>query len=389
MKNKTIFVIVLVTLLLVVTMSQVSAFMPRYTHKFIHQTALQEPVTSELYSACMKYPSLCYSGNVLNDISVIWYWTEGYKYAVTHNPNFCRALIEESKTNEEYACAVGGCMHQPADIVSHNKMVPWAIEHSFLANTVIHVFAEQKVDNWVEKNYPSVGQEALNYLGDYEKCMPLFKRVMLGYEEYGDVTEEEVDAKFDKFIVEIMTSQTGYDTAFEQKSFAVNFKSLPFTVIAGYSLLLLFFLLVSVLLMIKMFKRDAKLKHYLAFFLVFLPIALLLSYVFIANLQGSAFTAVIKIAKPISFLVPLGDSPESYVNQAIENTRDFLVQGQQWLTNSDASGFPRITEADNKILLFDYIILIVIFGFFIWYVYYLFWKNRIKPAKTFSRVGNL
>lgn len=371
----------------IMMLSLVSSFMPRYTHKFVHQTALQTPVNSELYSACMKYPSLCYSGNVLNDVSVIWYWTEGYKYAVTHQPNFCRALIEESKTDKDYACAVGGCMHQPADIVSHNKMVVYAITHSLFANNIIHVFAEQKVDNWVEANYPSVGDEALNYLSDYEQCMPLFKKVMLGYEEYGDITEEEVNEKFDKFIVEIMTSQTGYDTAFKDKSFVVNFKALPFTVIAGYSLILIFFLLVSVLLVVKMIKRDAKLRHYIAFFIVFLPVLLLLSYVFIANLQGSAFKAVITIAKPVSYLVPLGDSPESYVNQAIDNTKSFLVQGQKWLENQDASGFPRLTEADNKIMLFDYLILIVIFLFLVWYVWYLFRRNKIKPTQTFSNIG--
>lgn len=390
MINKKLFAILFLCFMLVGTMAQVSAYMPRYTHKLIHQTALQEPVNSELYNACMKYPSLCYTGNVLTDISVIWYWTEGYKYAVTHSPNFCRALIEESKNDKDYACAIGGCMHQPSDIVSHNKMVPWAIEHSFLANTVIHVFAEQKVDNWVEDNYPSIGTEALNYLSDYEQCMPLFKRVMLGYEEYGDITEEEVNAKFDKFVVEIMTSQTGYDTAFEQKSFAVNFKALPFTIIAGYILILAFFLLVSILLLIKMLKRNAKKRHYIALFLIFLPIALLLSYVFIANLQGSAFSAVIKIAKPVSFLVPLGDTPESYVNQAVVNTKAFLQEGPQWLANTDASGFPRLTEADNKILFMDYLILLGILGFFVWYVWFLFRKNKIKPVKTFtSNLGNL
>lgn len=387
MNNKKFLVFLLMAFILVGTLSQVSAFMPRYTHKYIHQEALKDPVNSEIYKSCMKYPSLCYSGNVLADISVIFYWTQGYKYEVTHNPNFCRALIEESQNDQEDACAIGGCMHQPADIVSHNTMVEKAIRTTGLANYIVHVFAEQKVDNWVERTYPGVGDEALNYLSDYETCTPLFKRVMLGNEEYSDITSEQMDTYFDKFIVEIMTSQTGYDSAFKQKSFLVNIKSLPFIVLAGYSLVMFFFMLITILLFIKIFRKQATLRHYIAL-IIFLPIFIALAYVFIANLNGSAFNAVINVAKPISGIIPLGDTPKFYTEKAIQNTKDFLQQGPSWLTDTDASGFKALEEADHGVIFFDYLLLIALISFFVWYVWFLFKRNKIKISQTFTSSYN-
>ena len=370
-------------MILVAGVSNVAAFMPANTHKLIHQTALETPIDSELYNACMKYPSLCYSGNVLTDVSVIWYWTEGYKYAVTHSPNFCRNLIESATNDKEYACAVGGCMHQPADIESHNKMVEYAIEHSLLTNAVIHVFAEQKVDNWVEDNYPTIKATALNQMADYEQCMPLFKRVMLGYEEYADMTEEDVNNKFDKFIVEIQTSQTGYDTAFKSKGFSVNIKSLPFSIIAIYVILMLFWALILILCFIKLIKGDRRIRVWVGIILFGLLTAIFI-YVFVMNAQGAGFKAVVAIAKPVSFFVPLGNSPEYYVDNAIDNSKAFLQNGQSWLTGTDASGFVNLETSDRKIMLWDYFILFILTGALVLFIYMLFKKNPNQKAKTSS-----
>ena len=368
--------------------ANVAAFMPKNTHKLIHQESVATPQTTELYKACMKYPSLCYSGNVLTDISVIWYWTEGYKYAVTHQPNFCRNLIESATNDKEYACAVGGCMHQPADIVSHNKMVPYAIEHSLLANTVIHVFAEQKVDNWVARNNPNIGNVAINQMSDYDQCMPLFKRVMLGYDEYGDMTEDEVDSKFDKFIEEIKNSQTGYDQAYKSKGVAVNLAAIPFSIIAVFILFMLFFGLMVSLLIIKLFKRDFRLRVWIGLIIFGFLLAIMV-WIFYANLTGQAFQAIITIATPVSELVPLGANPEVYVDQAIENSKAFLAQGQSWLVNSDASGFPALQAADRGILLWDYIILFILTIGLVLFVYWIFKKNPKKKARVFQATSNM
>jgi len=369
-------------LLFLLLISSVSAFMPT-THKLITKNSLSNAQESEVYRSANKYPELTYTGNILTDISVIWYWTEGTKYAVTHEPNFCRALLSNAKNEQEIACAVGGCIHQAQDIVSHNNLVPFSITHTGLSNFIIHVFAEQKVDNWVVDSYPGIKAEALNELSDFETCVPLFKRSLLGNEEYSDISAEKMDDLFEKFIYEIQTSQTGYDTAFKDKSVAVNFKAIPFSVIAGFSLIMLFFFVITLLMILKIFKKQATARHYigLAFFLA---IFLLLAYVFISNAQGSAFKAVITIATPISNFVPIGASAQSYVNQAVTNTNELLNQGEIWLENSEASGFTSLDTADRRIIWFDYILLTVIVVLLGLYTWYLIRKNKVKVRDTFD-----
>jgi len=376
--NKKFLTFLMLSLILFSSISSVAAFMPKNTHRIIFEQSVADPIDSEFYRACIKYPNLCYVGNVLTDISVIWYWTEGYKYAVTHSPNFCRNLIESATNDQEYACAVGGCSHQPADIVSHNEMVPYSIEHSLLANVVIHVFAEQKVDNWVEGEYPDISALADEAMDDYEVCMPLFKRVMLGYDEYTDITEDEVNSKFDKFIEEIQTSQTGYDTAYKNKGIAVNLKAIPFTVIAAFLIFMIFWFLLVILLIIKLFKGDRRIRVWIGL-IIFGALLALFLYIFVMNLQGAAFKAIITIAKPVSEIVPIGNSPEYYVDKATANTRALMMQGQSWLTDQEASGFTALETSDRKILLWDYVILLILTTLLGLFIYAIFKKN---PNKT-------
>lgn len=380
MKKQYILMFAVMTLL-ILSVASVSAFMPRFTHKYIFQKGIDAPVDNELYKACLAHPSLCYSGNVLVDVSVIWYWTEGTKYDVTHSPNFCRNLIESSVTEQEYACAVGGCTHLPADITSHNEVVPTAIKNSLLVNYIIHVFAEQKIDNWVERNYPEVGTEAIAYLSDYEQCTPLFKRVMLGYAEYDDLNSEDIDDTFDKFVTEIMTSQTGYDTAFKQKSFMVNFKALPFSIIFIFTTVMLAFLLLFILILIKIIKGNTKFRYWFGLILFGL-LLFVFAYIFIANLQGRAFNAIINVAKPISGLVPIGNTPEYYLNEGIVNTKSFFQTGQTYLQGTEPSGFTVMKAADRRVLLLDYIIMAVLIFALILYIYFLFKANPNSPKKT-------
>lgn len=365
------------------SIASVAAFMPRNTHRLIFEESVAQPIDSEFYRACLKYPNLCYTGNVLTDISVIWYWTEGYKYAVTHSPNFCRNLIESATNDQEYACAVGGCSHQPADIVSHNELVPYSIERSLLANVVIHVFAEQKVDNWVVRNYPDVQEFADEAMSDYEVCMPLFKRVMLGYDEYGDITEEEVNSKFDKFIQEIKTSQTGYDTAYKNKGISVNLKSIPFAVIAAFIIFMVFGFLLVLLLIIKLIKGDRRIRVWIGL-LVFGALLALFVYIFVMNLQGAAFKAIVTIATPISELVPIGNTPEYYIDKATTNTRAMLLQGQSWLTDSEASGFTALETSDRKILMWDYFLLLFLTVALGLFIYLIFRSNPLKSKSSYK-----
>jgi hypothetical protein len=382
-ERKAIHIIIAVIMLSILLLEGVNAMMPRYTHKLMHELGTQNQSNTEIYRICNKYQTECYVGNVLTDVSVVWYWTKFDNYDVTHSPNFARALLENAKNEQEIACAGGNMVHQAEDIVSHNNMVPYSITHSGLSNMVIHVFAEQKVDNWVEKNYPEVGDIALNQLADFEKCVPLFKRTMLGEEQYSDVSPEELDDLFEKFIYEIQTSQTGYDVAFKSKSIAVNFKTIPFSLVIGFSLIMIFFLVITILLLIKVFKKQAKIRHFVGLAIFFIIFGLM-AYIFIANANGSVFRAIISIAKPISGLVPLGNSEQFYVNEGISNTKELLANGEIWLENSQASGLVALENADRRILLFDWIILFGIISLLGWYTWYILKSNKIKIKNTLN-----
>lgn len=380
MKKKILFAVFL--FLFLMSLISVSAFMPRYTHKLIHERSLVTPIDSDMYRACVAFPSLCYTGNVLTDVSVLFYYTERGKYSSTHSPSFCRKLLANADNQELLACAVGGCSHQPQDIVSHNKMVPHAIVNSFMVNNIIHVFAEQKLDNWVEKQYPYLGEEAINQLNDYDTCVPLFKKALIGDPEYSDMSESEIDAIFDKFITEVQNSQTGYDTGFKTKSFFVNLKAVPLKFMLLYSLFMMLFTFLAVVLMFRVFKGDKRIRNFIGL-IIFLPLAIILIWLFIANLQGSTFNTFITFIKPFSNIVPIGDK-QSYIDEAVLNTQSFFANGELWLTNTEASGFRSLDEADKSVLIADYVLMFLIGAVLVWFIWYLFKKNKISPRETFN-----
>lgn len=371
--NKRIIIVVLICLFI---LPNVYSMMPKYTHKWILSESLKTPTDSNFYKYCAKYPSLCYSGNVLSDIGVLFYFSERGKYQTEHNPNFCRLMIENAYTDEDKACAVGACTHQPADLPSHTKMVPYAIRHTLLMNNLIHVFSEQKVDNYVENEYGTqIEKEAVGYLNDYKKCVPLFIKVLVGDPEYSDLSESEINELFDKFVTEVQNSEkTGYDTSFKTKSFFVNIKAIPLVVLGLFSLFMFGFLTIVVLLVFKVIKKEATVRHYVSL-AVFVPIIVLMGYLFIGNLYGSAFNNFINVIKPVSNIVPVGDE-QGYIDEAISNTKSLLNQGEIWLYGTDASGFEVLDATDKQVALYDYLLLSILSILLAIYIWYLFKKNK-------------
>ncbi len=143
----------LITLMLaLLILPSVMAFFP-LTHKHQQNELLNTyQGNSEFYQKCMRHPDACYVGNVLTDLSVAWYYiNQGENYVITHSPSFARAMLRNAVGEVEEACAVGSGLHATQDYESHNLMVPDTIKKTGLPNSVIHVFAEQHVDNIVVK----------------------------------------------------------------------------------------------------------------------------------------------------------------------------------------------------------------------------------------------
>lgn len=347
------------------------------THFYDWTESTKNPISSELYNACMKYPDLCFTGDVLEDVSVIYYFIDKSKYSATHSPSFCRELIENAANDQELACAVGGCMHLPQDLPSHTLMVPGAIKNSKLVNNVIHIFAEQKVDNWVVSNNPGIKNEVIEKLSDYKTCIPVYKKAMLGEPAYGEMSDSELESLFDKFITEYQNGVTGYDVGFKTKSFMVNLKTLPTTLLLTYSTILLFFSIIFILLAIKVFRKEAKIRHYVGL-VIFLLLTAIFGYIFFMNLQGRGFEAIINFVTPLSNLVPLPFAQEELPRLGIQNTVELLTQGETWLSGKDPDGFKELLAADQSIKIWDYFILGALVLVLLWYVWYLLKRNEVS-----------
>lgn len=370
--NKKGLLFVFVFALLLIT-SNVSAFFPS-THKYITDESLKIDKESTNAKLCAKRPDLCFSGNLLSDAFVTDYYTNFKRYAVTHTPSFCTAMLKAANTEEEKICAVGACTHQPHDIVSHTEMIPYTIQHTLLPNVLIHPFAEQRLDSFVEKQNPNIDFEKITSSNSYKTCKPLFIRVLSGSPEFVGV---DLDAKLDKFIKEIQSSETGYNPSFN------NITSLPLSIIILFLTLLLFFGVPTTLIYIKRlrFKERRTILNWVTFVLFAIPTIILL-YIFVQNIGGQGWTAVTTtIAKPVSPFVPIGNE-QYYLDKAIQSTVKFFQTGESVLYQTDASGELVLAHEDSLIQGKQYVFMFGFLAFIIWLLYMNFRTPKSKGGRV-------
>lgn len=353
------------------------AYMPP-THKYLHDRLEDLGLVGQpLYDDCFYDSDLCYAGNILSDFSLTYgyYGTEGgQKYLVTHEAAFCESMLQLSSNAEERSCAVGACLHGlTQDLQSHTQMVTHAISRTGLPNSVIHTFAEQHLDNIVQKRDPGIKQQALD-VSRFDECRPIFKRVVNGFDIYkSDVSDGTFDRNWEKFLDEVSGSITSYDISFRKKGTIFdNVKSIPLGILAIYTLVMLTLILSFFLLLF----RKGKTKTNYATMVLLLVFIIPLVWVFIANLQGNAFVTFVKIISPISNLVPIGD-PDLHLSVPLENGKQFFLQGEAAIIGLDGSGFAELAAADKKVLLIDYALLGVLAV-----LLYLLVKANLKKKKN-------
>lgn len=381
-------------------LSSVSAFMPP-THQYLDthslETFSEQGGSSTFYEICKLHPEECYIGNVLTDISVVYYYVnQGAKYEVTHSPGFCVKMMNYATgssagvrgidTEIETACAIGSCIHAAEDYVSHTKMVPYAITHSGLMNEVIHVFAEQKLDNYVQNAHPEVVNEIKSLsVENWNNCIPLIKDVLENeYTDEGYDDPAKTNDLINKFISEVSksidpNSNSSYDISFENKvGIFQEVGLIPFGFLILYIGVAFLFGTLAVLLI---FRKDKSIINWISI-IIFGVIFILLTWLFIALLNGNAFVTLISFVKPISNLVPIGGT-ESYLEQATDNVHSLFEQGEVFISNPDsskskiASGFTELRAANDKVRLLDYffgIVSLIIMGLLIY-------KN-FKPRRS-------
>ena len=358
------FKLSLVLFLVVLIMTPlVSSFFP-ISHRYIFEKSLSVQIDSNIKRAIDKYPDLAYASSELVDVSVIYYLTKFSRYSVTHSPSFCRSLLENANTEKEIAIAGGCIIHLSSDLQSHNEMVPYSIKKTLLVNTLIHPFSEEHLDIYVENLDPTIKSRTITSMNSYKEAIPLLKKVLQENIEYRGV---DLDLMFDKFVKEMQGSKTGYDASFN------NITALPLILIAVYiGIMALSFLFVILLI----FKREKNIFNYISLFLVSLFFIFLL-FIFIVNIGGKSFQVFVKIIKPISNLVPIGN-PEYHLQKAIDNTVNAFKYGEQTLYGKEPSGATELKKASNSIIVYDYIILFIIVTLIAIFIYFNLRKKRSK-----------
>lgn len=381
--------IILPICLVILLVGTVSAFFP-ITHKY-QQAQLMDTYSgnSEFYDACQKHPDACYVGNVLTDLSVVWYYINGGEnYIITHSPSFARANLRNAVGEVEYACAVGSGLHATQDYQSHNIMVPDAIKRTGIPNSVLHVFAEQHIDNLVSEKYPYVVND-ISLLGNdsWNKCIPLFKKTLEGFSAY----EDEIDSgKLDDVIYvfidnvqdSITAGNTGYDVSFRSKvSVFGKLAFVPMSFLITYIAITFLFATLSILLL---FRDNKTIINYLTM-VVFSGIAIFLVVIFSIALFGNAFNTMVTLIKPTSDLVPIGNF-DTHMRNSIENGYSFFNQGEQWLIDRqspDASGFTTLKQADKEGRWLLYLIIGICVALLYFLIYLNFRRKDVKDTFNF------
>lgn len=346
--------------LLILSLNLCSAFFP-ISHEYVSSEIQNLNIDSNLLTICKKNINLCFAGDALDDVSVVYYYTNFKRYSVTHSPAFCRSLLDNAISEEEMACAIGGCLHQAQDLISHSQMVPYAIRHTLLPNGFIHPFAEQHLDNVVLREHPEAEFRTYQKLEDYYKCVPLFKRVLFDENAYSGV---DLDGLFAKFVSEVTGGETGYDLSFN------NITAIPFMVLLIWIGIMILLLVLILLIIFKFLKNKHGFWLWLniIMLILFLIIFIVMLVLFIANLGGKAFQTFTVIIKPISNFVPIGNA-QGYLDKTMLNTKNFFTQGESWLYNTDSSGFNELSSADKDIFIPQIILIIVIFSAIALFIY--------------------
>lgn len=383
--------ILLITLVLgiLILSSNVMAFMPR-EHWIVLNNIINsnQSIGGTFFNACKSYPTLCLASAQENDVGVIWYYSNGgILYDAVHSPTFCHTLLQNVgsvqglSSDQAMACAVGGCIHMEEDLPSHGKdgMVTYSIQHTLLPNGVIHVFSEQHLDNIERSLNPDSDTGYRNsLLQGYLTCEPLFVQSMIGTTQFAGMTKAEIQGYFDKFINEIVNSETGYDPGFKDKSFFKTLEVLPLSYLIIWIVVMCFFGLVTVLMILKIIKRQAKIRHWIGLIILGILFGLLL-YLFIGAMTGNLFGYLIKIISPLSNIVPIGN-PQTYMDKAHANVIDFFNRGELSLQGTDPSGMgtnPVLNRATESVAIFSYIVVGIIAILLIWFIWFILKKNKV------------
>lgn len=308
-------------LLSIFLVASASAYMPG-THTYMNDKAMIIAPNSEVGQKVQNYYEDYIACDVLTDISVFYYFTEGFnrigtKYKQTHTQNLCQRMVQNAENDRQLACAYGVCAHHVQDGVSHNQYVPTVVERTKLVNGLVHIFAEEKVnDELIKSEGIELNTRIRQAIANVAPVHKEFFRANL----VSEGSDFPFDSMYDAFVSEV-TSEDKYSVGFRA------FTAVPFSI----HLTLISIFLLSTLILAFLIRRKTKTKlNYIAMFLLFLFIIMPIILAYVLFYTGKLWVFFQWASYPISSLMPTSGW-ESYSNMAIQETANMMNGGYQYV----------------------------------------------------------
>jgi len=349
------------------------AWMPD-SHTYINENAMVVS-NSEIAQLIKTYEDDFHGCDILTDLSVFYYFEEGFsaigtKYKQTHTQALCKKMVENARTDQQLACAYGVCAHHVQDGVSHNVFVPRAIRKSKLVNGLIHVFAEEKVNDALKTNQlNSRMKSALNYVAPIHK--EFFRENLVP-----DNSDFPFDDMYDEFVDEV-TEQDKYSVGFR------GFTAVPFEI---HMILIIIFVFSLLGLGVLIKKSNKSLINYITIALILLIIMMPITGAYILFYTGKLWVFFQYASYPISQLMPTSGW-EKDISDATQETINLLNKGSDYVIGftPDPSGEAELIQASETgstaRMVFNIIVLIIL-GIII---YANFFMGRKKKRSSQSR----
>lgn len=361
--KKKIPIITLLVIFSLFLLPNVNALFPD-SHHYIHLKICDTQTTTSPIKTlvCDKYPKEALAGDLITDISVVYYYTEDFtRYDITHSQNFCQRMIEEAENDRQLAVAYGVCLHQIHDSQSHNILVPHSIVNTLTPNAFIHPIAEFRVEELL------LNEQKLNPLNTNKKALESQTRdALLIFQENGIENNQFIDQlkralkpspEYDtvnmndlaSFFIGQVRAGEGYQLGI-QSFFGALPKSV-FVFLGSVLFACIFFLYY----LFKSKKRIWAMNYLLIPFLMFISILIIIA--FIGLFTGRLFQFYEIAIKPISYIVPLGNW-QSQIDNSVQISLNYFNTGI--LNVPQPSGFEAIKEAERLQIIVRIITLIAI-----------------------------
>lgn len=333
MKNKKILIPFFIFLMLIFN---VFAWMPD-THNDMNAEALHRAGDTPLARIVENDFADFVGCDILTDISVFAYFNDGLnkigtKYKQTHSQSLCTLMVGLAQNERELACAYGVCAHHVQDAVAHNDFVPTVVRRTKLVNGLVHIFAEEKVNDEIRNL--QLSSQTRNFLGiAAAEHRGFFKRAL---------ASQNLDFPFEDLFDAFTDEVTGND------KYSVGFRAFTAVPLQIHVFLMLLFIasLVGMGLIIRVQNRNI-FNNISIVLLLIIVLTVIAAYALFFT--GDLWMFFQTASEPISNLMPTQGWEQS-VEKSISETVNFLRNGETYVLSvtPDPAGSAALTAASNS-----------------------------------------